>query len=65
MADAVLGLSEQASPVYQQSVPILETLLKAEIAEGDVRSTNYQMKAARFPAYKDLSHFDFSQSAVD
>ena len=65
MADAILDLSEQASPVYQQSIPILETLLKAEVAERDVRSTSYQMKAARFPAFKDLSHFDFSQSAVD
>ncbi|MGB1091449.1 IS21-like element helper ATPase IstB [Ketobacter sp. GenoA1] len=65
MADAVTDLSEQASPAYVQSVPILETLLKAEVAERDVRSTRYQMKAARFPAYKDLSHFDFSQSVVD
>ena len=65
MADAVLDLSEQASPAWQQSIPILDTLLKAEVAEREVRSTQYQMKAARFPAYKDLSHFDFKQSAVD
>jgi len=30
-----------------------------------VRSMNYQMKAAKFPAYRDLAGFDFNQSAVD
>jgi len=46
-------------------VPILETLLKAEVAEREVRSINYQMKTARFPAYRDLTGFDFTQSTVD
>jgi DNA replication protein DnaC len=41
------------------------TLLKAEVAEREVRSINYQMKAARFPAYRDLAGFDFAQSSVD
>jgi hypothetical protein len=40
-------------------------LLKAEVAEWDVRSIKYQMKAAKFPAYRDLSGFDFGQSTVD
>ena len=65
MADTIANLAEQASPVYQQAVPILETLLKAEVAERDVRSINYQMKAARFPAYRDLAGFDFTESQVD
>ena len=65
MADTIGTMTTQASPVYQQAVPILETLLKAEVAEREVRSINYQMKVARFPAYRDLAGFDFTQSAVD
>jgi DNA replication protein DnaC len=65
MADTIANLAEQASPVYQQALPVLETLLKAEVAERDVRSINYQMKAARFPAYRDLAGFDFNESQVD
>jgi len=63
MADAICTLSTQSSPAYQQAV--LEMLLKAESSERDVRSINYQMKAARFPAYRDLTGFDFGQSDVD
>lgn len=65
MADSIMDLSEQGSPAFQQSVPILESLLKAEVAERDVRSIHYQMKAARFPAYKDLSGFAFENSGID
>ena len=65
MADSMTHLSEQASPAYQQALPILETLLKAEVAEREVRSINYQMKVARFPAYRDLTGFDFHESQVD
>ena len=65
MADSISSLGEQASPAYQQALPILETLLKAEVAEREVRSINYQMKAAKFPAYQDLTGFDFHQAQVD
>jgi DNA replication protein DnaC len=65
MAESVANLAEQASPVFQQAVPILETLLKAEVAEREVRSINYQMKAARFPAYRDLAGFEFTESQAD
>ncbi len=65
MADTIGNLAEQGAPAYQQVIPILETLLKAEVAEREVRSINYQMKAARFPAYRDLAGFDFAQSNVD
>jgi DNA replication protein DnaC len=65
MADTVATMSEQAAPIYQQAVPILETLLKAEVAEREVRSINYQMKAAKFPAYRDLAGFEFTESQVD
>jgi DNA replication protein DnaC len=65
MADSVTHLAEQASPAYQQALPILETLLKAEVAEREVRSITYKMKVARFPAYRDLTGFDFNESLVD
>jgi len=65
MADAIGELAAQASPAYQQAVPVLEMLLKAEASERDVRSINYQMTVAKFPAYRDITGFDFSQSPVD
>ena len=40
-------------------------LLAAESAEREVRSVSYQMKAARFPAHRDLAGFDFTQARVD
>lgn len=65
MAQAVEELAAQNSPAYQHAQSILGSLLKAELAEREVRSVNYQMKIARFPAYRDLSGFDFAQSAVN
>jgi DNA replication protein DnaC len=65
MAHAVEELAIQASPAYRGAQSILESLLKAEVAERDVRSVNYQMKIARFPTYRDLSGFDFAQSTVN
>ena len=40
-------------------------LLIAESAEREVKSLANQMKAARFPAHRDLVGFDFTQSRVD
>lgn len=65
MAQAWGELAQQASPLYQTAQPMLDALLKAEVAEREVRSVSYQMKAARFPAYKDLAGFDFGHSVVD
>lgn len=65
MADAIATLSEQSSPTYHSAQPVLEMLLKAESSEREVRSIGYQMKVARFPAYRDLTGFDFSHSPVD
>ncbi len=65
MAQAIDELAAQSSPAYLNAQSILESLLKAELAEREVRSVNYQMKIARFPAYRDLSGFDFAQSAVN
>ena len=65
MAGTIADMAAQSSHTYQQAVPILESLLKAEVAEREVRSINYQMKVAKFPAYRDLTSFDFTQSTVD
>jgi DNA replication protein DnaC len=65
MAQAVSDLMEQGSPAFETSVPILAQLLKAETAEREVRSVAYQIKSARFPAYKDLAGFDFTTSEVN
>ena len=65
MAQAVSDLMEQGSPAFDTAVPILSQLLKAEVAEREVRSIAYQIKAARFPAYKDLAGFDFASSEVN
>ncbi|CAG9187118.1 IS21-like element helper ATPase IstB [Cupriavidus pampae] len=65
MAQALGDLAEQDSPAYQAAVSILSRLLKAELTEREVRSLAYQMKVARFPAYRDLMGFDFACSEVN
>ncbi len=65
MAQAVTDLMEQGAPAFDAAVPILSQLLKAETAEGEVRSVSYQLKAARFPAYRDLAGFGFASSEVN
>jgi DNA replication protein DnaC len=65
MAQAAGELMEQGAPAFAAAVPILSQLLKAETAEREVRSVAYQTKAARFPAYKDLSGFDFASSEIN
>ena len=64
MAQAVSELIEQGAPAFDTAVPILSQLLKAELAEREVRSIAYLIKTARFPAYKDLTGFDFASSEV-
>lgn len=65
MAQAVGELMEQGAPAFDAAVPILSQLLKAETAEREVRSIAYQIKAARFPTYKDLAGFDFASSEIN
>ena len=65
MAQAASDLMEQGAPAFDTAVPILSQLLKAELAEREVRSIAYQIKAARFPAYKDLAGFDFASSEIN
>ena len=64
MADAVAELDEQGAPAYKDSKALLEKLIKAEVAEREVRSINYQMKIAKFPAHKDLAGFNFAESTA-
>ena len=65
MAQAISELAHQQGPAFRKAEPVLEDLLKAEVAEREVRSINYQMKAAKFPAYRDLAGFNFKDSSVD
>lgn len=65
MAQAVGELTEQGSPAFEAAIPVLSQLLKAETAEREVRSVAYQLKAARFPAYRDLNGFDFASSEIN
>ena len=65
MAQAVGDLIEQGAPAFEAAVPMLSQLLKAEVAEREVRSISYQIKAARFPAYKDLAGFDSTSSEIN
>ncbi|EDQ03806.1 MULTISPECIES: IS21-like element helper ATPase IstB [Sulfitobacter] len=65
MANAVEDLVAQGAPAFEAAIPMLSQLLKAEIAEREVRSIAYQTKVARFPSYKDLAGFDFLSSDIN
>lgn len=65
MAQAVNDLVDQGAPAFEAATPMLSQLLKAEMAEREVRSIAYHMKVARFPSYKDLSGFDFTASEIN
>lgn len=65
MAQAADELYQQGVPTYETAQAILASLLKAEIAEREIRSINYQVKTAKFPVYRDLTGFDFRQSTAN
>jgi len=65
MAQAIDDLAQQNSPAWHGAESILDSLLKAEVAEREVRSINYQTKVARFPAHRDLAGFDFDESVAN
>ena len=65
MAQAVDDLMAQGAPAFEAATPMLSQLLKAEMAEREVRSIAYQTKVARFPSYKDLAGYDFKSSEVN
>ena len=64
MAQAVANLAQQQGPALQPAQPILHDLLKAEVAKREVRTVNYQLKTARFPAYRDLAGLRFKNSSI-
>ena len=65
MAQAVSELAEQGAPAFEAAQPVVAQLLKAETAEREVRAVAYQLKQARFPAYRDLAGFHFEHSEVN
>ena len=79
MANAVEDLVAQGAPAFEAATPMLSQLLKAEIAEREVRSIAYHTKVAvrrensppdcfltrLTPAYKDLTGFDFASSEIN
>jgi DNA replication protein DnaC len=65
MAGTIAELSEQGSPAFKRSGELLDKLIKAEVAEREVRSINYQMQIARFPAHRDLAGFKYNESVVN
>ncbi|MDH4166643.1 MAG: IS21-like element helper ATPase IstB [Gammaproteobacteria bacterium] len=65
LAQAVAELAAQQAPAFRQAERILGDLIKAEVAKREVRSIQYQLKSARFPAYRDLAGLRFEHSAVD
>ena len=44
---------------------VLRQLIKAEMAQREVRSMAYQMRVARFPSHRDLAGFDFAHTPID
>jgi DNA replication protein DnaC len=74
MAQAVEDLVAQGAPAFEaasrrrracSTTPMLSQLLKAEMAEREVRSIAYHTKVAHFPSYKDLAGFDFKASEIN
>lgn len=46
MAQVVTDLIEQGAPAFEAAIPMLSKLLKAELAERQVRSIAYHMPAS-------------------
>lgn len=65
MAHSWPELVAKARHTELQPEHLLAELITAEAAEREVKSLAHQMKAARFPAHRDLAGFDFTQSRVD
>jgi DNA replication protein DnaC len=65
MAATFPEVAAQARHTEFNAEAFMAQLLKAEVAERSVRSLAYQMGAARFPAHRDLSGFQFDQATVD
>jgi DNA replication protein DnaC len=65
MAEAWSELSAEM-PQRKQVSPraALSQLIDAEIAERQLRSLKYQMKAAKFPIHRDLVKFDWDETPL-
>jgi DNA replication protein DnaC len=65
MAEAWSELSAEM-PQRKQIPPetILSQLINAEIADRQLRSLKYQMKAAKFPIHRDLVKFDWDETLL-
>jgi DNA replication protein DnaC len=55
--------SAQQKPVMPEVW--LDRLISAEQADRQARSLSYQLKAARFPHHRDLTHFDWNESPLE
>ena len=53
------------SPRWSLHAGLIEHLLETERVDRAMRSTSYQMSAAKFPMHRDLAGFDFEHSQVD
>jgi len=65
MAQSWPELAAKARTGHLDAEQLIGELLAAETAERALRSLAYQMKAAKFPAHRDLAGFEFTESCVD
>ena len=65
MAHAVDDQVAQGALAFEAATPMLFQMLKAEMAEREVRSIAYHTKVARFPSYEVLTGFDFASSDIN
>lgn len=65
MEEAFTEASEQPGFSQLTKESLLSNLLRAEIADRQARSINYQMGTAKFPVYRDLDSFDFASSEAN
>jgi DNA replication protein DnaC len=65
MASSWPELVAQARHAEFDPERFMAQLISAERAERDVRSVAYQMTAARFPAHRDLTGFEFTNPRLD
>lgn len=65
MASACEELIEDSIRRNNSPDQLLESFLKAETVERNVRTISHQLAAAKFPVNRDLDAFDFAQSTVN
>ena len=65
MAASFAEVAAQARHTEFDPERFMHQLIQSESADRAVRSTAYQMGAARFPAHRDLVGFEFANASVD